>query len=68
MTDDANWRDDPGWQLMSYDADYWSRNGGTPPARPTPAAELAQPKCWASLYVGSRPPLIVATWYRTTPA
>lgn len=67
MTPDPNWREDPTWELLDFDADYWSRLGTKPPQRPPAEAELAQPDCWASLYYGSRPPMIVATWWRPTP-
>ena len=55
MTD---WRDDPGWRLAEYDPAAYP-NGA--PAKPTPAAELAQPPIWASEIHGSR---AVATWAR----
>lgn len=61
-----DWREDRRWQLVAYDEAFW-KDRGEPPAKPTKEAELAQPDCWASLYVGERPAVIVATWWRPSP-
>jgi hypothetical protein len=56
----SDWRSDPGWVLVEYDPEIYPEA----PARPTPAAELAQPPLWASEYRRARP---VATWFREIP-
>lgn len=61
MTDD-DWRDDPAWRLVEYDASHFGTGVTIPPQRPPAEAELAQPDRWCSLYVAGR---IVATWTRT---
>lgn len=58
---ELDWRDDPGWRLVECAADQFEE----PPAKPTAAAELAQPALWASAFdeSGRR---IVASWFRPT--
>jgi len=58
-----DWRDDPGWRLVSYAPGLWS--DADAPNRPTAEAELANPPIWASLYDGGQ---IVATWRRPVAA
>lgn len=63
----ADWRDDPGWTLLSWNADYWQSE---PTAKPPPQAELAGAGAdapgggaWAAVFVDHRP---VAHWFRAT--
>jgi hypothetical protein len=59
VTETTDWRDDPRWRLIEYDAAFYE--GNEPPPSPPAEAELAQPDCWASLYVDRK---LVATWSR----
>jgi hypothetical protein len=59
----ADWRADPRWQLVHYDAEVFTEGQ---PRRPTGNAERSADHCWASVFAPNGD--LLATWMLVGPS